>query len=160
MTRTPDSTDGDLRDGLLERLGGGADLSPARREALVDRIAADRSPAPARRRRGAWWLAAAAAAAAVVAAAVLWPAEPEPIPPTALFGDLLGPLPTLSAPASDPDEGDRPAVPTSDALAVVWGDLADPLAIVSRAVEAPRAILSDEPTGPAPAGGSDETKEN
>ena len=49
MSRAPDSVDTDLRDPVLARLGEGADPSPARRQALVDRIAA--APAPARLRR-------------------------------------------------------------------------------------------------------------
>jgi hypothetical protein len=161
MTRAHEPTDADLRDPLLERLGDGADPTPARREALVDRIASTAAPAPPRRRLGAWWIAIGAAAAAAIAAGVaLWPAQPEPIPPTALFSDLLGPLPNLAAPAPAPEEPEASALPGSDALAAVWRDLQDPLAIVAQAVEAPRALLDNEPSSPAPVGGSDVTEEN
>jgi len=161
MTRPNEPTDADLRDPVLERLGEGADLPPDRRQALVDRIA----PAPAaltqeRRRAGVWWVAAAAAAAAVLAGLALWPARPEPIPPTALVGDLLGPLPNLAAPAPAPADPDQRASPASDALAAVWEDVQDPLAIVAQAIEAPRALLFEEPSGPAQAGESDITREN
>ncbi|MEA3367762.1 MAG: hypothetical protein U9R68_06590 [Planctomycetota bacterium] len=162
MTRANESTDADLHDPLLERLGEGADLPLDRRRTLVDRIAA--APAaqqPARRRLGVWWVAAAAAAAAAVVAGVtLWPARPEPISPTALVGDLLGPLPNLAATTPAPPEPQQRASPTSDALTLVWEDLEDPLAIIAQAVEAPRALLFEEPSEPAPAGGPDVTKEN
>ncbi|MFO8012748.1 MAG: hypothetical protein R6X20_05510 [Phycisphaerae bacterium] len=161
MTRAHEPTDADLRDPLLERLGDGVDPTPARRQALVDRIAAAAGPAQPRRRLGAWWIAVGAAAAAAIAAGVLlWPAQPEPIPPTALFSDLLGPLPNLSAPAPAPEESGASALPGSDALAAVWQDLQDPLTIVAQAVEAPRTLLDEKPSGPAPAGASDATKEN
>lgn len=161
MTRPNEPTDADLRDPVLERLGEGADLPPDRRQALVDRIAG----APAvqtqeRRRAGVWWVAAAAAAAAVVAGLALWPVRPEPIPPTALVGDLLGPLPNLAAPAPAPAGPEQRASPASDALAAVWQDFQDPLAIVAQAVKAPRALIDDEPAGPVPAGGPEGTKEN
>jgi len=145
----------------LERLGEGADLPPGRRRTLVDRIApAAEGPPQGRRRLAAWWVVAAAAAIAVAAGVTLWAARPEPIPPTALVGDLLGPLPNLPASEPAPAEPQDGALPISDALAVVWEDLEDPLAIVSQAVEAPRALLGDPPAGPAPADEPDVTKEN
>jgi len=164
MTRASDAPNADLRDPLLERLGEGADLPLDRRQALVDRIAAAPAAQPTTRRRlGVWWVAAAAAAAAAVVAGVtLWHARPEPISPTALVGDLLGPLPNFAAPAPAPAEPQQRAAPTSDALTVLWEDLEDPLAIVAQAIEAPRALLFEEPSEPAPAGGPDVTgtKEN
>jgi len=151
MTRTNDPTNADLRDPLLERLGEGADLPLDRRRALVDRIAAAQASQPTTRRRlGVWWVAAAAAAAAAIVAGVtLWPARPEPISPTALVGDLLGPLPNLATTTPAPPEPQQRASPTSDALTLVWEDLEDPLAIIARAVEAPRALLFEEPSEPA-----------
>lgn len=161
MSRAHDPTDADLRDPVLERLGEGADPSPARRQALVGRITAGGVGArrPARRRLRGWWIGAAAAAA-VVAAVLLRPAEPEPIPPTALLGDLLGPLPTLSDAGPGPAEENDSASPATDALMVVWEDLKGPLSIVAQAANGRRALLDDEPIGPAPAGGSDVTKED
>jgi len=167
MSRPDELTDPNLRDPVLARLGEGADPSPARRQALVDRIAAGGAEArrPARRRRGVWWIgAAAAAAAAVVAAVLLRPAEPDPMPPTALFEALLGPLPTLTASEPVPPDADPPDSPATDALFVFWQDLKEPLSIVAQAASGPRAFLEDdrlenEPVRPAPAGES-ETKEN
>jgi len=167
MSRPDERADPDLRDPVLERLGEGADPSPARRQTLVDRIAAGdaEAPRPARRRRGVWWIGAAAAvAAAVVAAVLLRPAEPDPIPPTALFEGLLGPLPTLATSEPAPPDAARPDSPATDALFTVWQDLKEPLSIVAQAASGRRAFLEDdrlenEPVRPAPAGES-VTKEN
>jgi len=145
MTFTNEATDADLRDPVLERLGEGADPSPLRRQALVDRIAHVPAAEAPRRRVGVWWVAAALAAAAVVAGVVLWPGEPEPISPTALLGDLLGPLPTLAAPAPAPPGPEQSPSPMSDVLAAVWKDLGDPLAIVAQTIDLPRVLIDDEP---------------
>jgi len=160
MTRPYDPTESDLRDPMLERLGEGAEVPADRRRALVDAIAGAPTPLPRRRRRrGVWWIAAAAAAAAVVVGVALWPARPDPIPPTALLGDLLGPLPNLAPSEPAPAESEQRGLPTSGALDAVWQDLEGPLAIVVQAVEAPRAVFNEEPSAPAPAGGPDR-KEN
>jgi len=160
MTRPTDPTDADLRDPVLARLGEGADLPPERRRALLDRIApAGAAPRPTVRRLRLRWVGAAAAAALVAAVVGLWPTEPEPVSPTDLLGDLLGPLPRMADAQTPTREEQEPSL-LADALAAVWDDLEGPLTIASEAVTASRALFPEEPSEPAPAGGPDVTEEN
>ncbi len=161
MTRPTDPTDADLRDPVLARLGEGADLPPDRRRALLDRIApAPASPRATARRHPLRWVAAAAAVAALVAAiAGLWPGRPEPIAPTDIVGDLLGPLPRMAdAYVPAPQETEEAPSPVTGALATVWDDLKGPLAIASEAISVPRTLISEDPSDPAPAGGPNATE--
>ena len=163
MTRPNEPAEADLRDPLLARLGEGADLTPVHRQRLLERLA---PAAPARRSRPwalrlAW--GAAAAAAVLVAVVGLWPARVEPIPPTDLLGALFGPLPEMvGSPSSEPAAAEAEAAsPVTSALAVIWDDLEGPWSIAARAIEAPRALLDETVSPPAPAGEANPTrKEN
>ena len=159
----------------LRRLGGDAAVAPARRAALVERIA------PARKRQARplvrmlrWSWPVAAAAAVVVAVVLLWPAPARhaPVSVTEIFGDLLGPLAEAKAPeVSVPAPGATLETAVSDTavdllglndvFAAVWGDLEGPLTIALDAMEAPRAAAAVRPSAKAPGMKSDRTiKEN
>lgn len=123
---------------LRDRLGAGAELDAAHRAVLVAKItaAAGVKRRPMRLLRWSWL--PLAAAAAVTLAIVYWPVHREPIPPSDIFGDLIGPLATMtpvSAPAAKAEEES----PLTLALAALWGDFDGPLAIGRAAIEAPRA---------------------
>jgi hypothetical protein len=152
--------DADLR----ERLGDGATLDPARRAALVARLGAAAVPV-ARPWRQGWrwaWVPVAAAAALVLAAVLFWPAAPcNPISPTQVLGDLLGPFaepsffagetePAAPTPVetATPPAGDPLAL--GDVLGAFWGDLAGPVSVGLEALEAPRAAAAPA-TAPATA---------
>jgi hypothetical protein len=134
---------------MREHLGGGAALDASRREALLRRIGAAspagggaaRPPRPrARSRLAAWsWAALGAAAVVVVGLAVRHALRPEPIPPTAVLADLLGPLggPGPSRPAP-PVAGPPAGSPIEGALAAFWQDLEGPVSIGQAVFEGSR----------------------
>jgi len=137
-----------------DRLGAGAAMDPARREALVSRVLGAR-PAEGRQRGRVlrWaWLVPAAAAAALLLLAVLPGRGGPPIHPTDVFADLLGPLVVLmpaepAAPTPTPPE--EPSA--SDLVyAAIWGDLAAPLDITRTALKAPLAMAPATRVLPAP----------
>ena len=142
MNHKPEATDLDLGDPVLERLGRGADLTPARRTALLERLAPAASRAPRRRRWVIPVSLATAAAAVVVAALLLWPARRyDPIPPTAIFADLLGPVAEMETPATPAAPVQDESSPLNDMLASLWSDLEGPLAIAMDAFEAPKSLV-------------------
>jgi hypothetical protein len=132
----------------MHLLGAGATLDPQRRSALVEKIVA----APVQAARGGsrvprWsWAPIAAAAAIIMAVVFLWPAQPrEPILPTQILGDLLGPLASLSPasaePAPSPETADDSS-PLGSVFESFWGDLEGPVAVGLAAMEAPRAAAT------------------
>ncbi len=137
---------------MRERLGAAADLAPARRRALLERIAPASARPVKRRTLPVWvWLggAAAAAAAAVLVAVTLWPEkQPEPIAPTDLLGDLLGPL-AAGAPAAQespgPESPEEPSV--GDAFAFFGQDFNGLVGLGRSALEAAQGVAA-RPTGP------------
>ena len=131
---------------LGERLGAVARPKGLRRAAIVERIAGGsaRERRPVRRR--VWIAAATLAAAAVVAAIILWPARPEPVLPTDVFADMLGPF--AEAPAKEEAAVTAPAEQTSpleDALGLFWNDLEGPVGLARSALDVPRAATSQPP---------------
>lgn len=135
---------------LCDRLGAEADLAPARRAALVARIAPAPAVAPARRVRPVRWplSALAVAAAAVLAALVFWPPQVAPTLPTDVFGDLLGPLAEVTPQAPGAPAAEEDSSPLSLVLAAFWGDLEGPMAIGVGALEAPRTAAGIESAPP------------
>jgi len=132
----------------MHLLGAGATLERRRRSALVDRIVA--APVQAARGRSRvlrWsWAPLAAAAAIILAVVFLWPAQPrEPILPTQILGDLLGPLASLSPAPAEPAPSPQTAEDSSPLGSVFesfWGDLEGPVSIGLAAMEAPRAAAT------------------
>ena len=132
----------------MHLLGAGATLERQRRSALVDRIVA--APGQATRGRSRvlrWsWAPLAAAAAIILAVVFLWPAQPrEPILPTQILGDLLGPLASMSPASAEPTPVPQAAddsSPLGSVLTSFWGDLEGPVSIGLAAMEAPRAAAS------------------
>lgn len=163
MTSEDQRNDQDLKDPVLGRLGEGAELAPARRAALLERIAPAQAGASRRRARiiRLSWGALAAAAAILVAAVVLWPERREPISPTELFADLFGPLPQIAtAGATTTAPAQEESSPFGAVLSAFWGDLEGPLTIAVNAIEAPRALASVEPAGRMTPANPDSGKEN
>lgn len=142
MNHEPEATDLDLGDPVLERLGQGADLAPARRAALLERLAPAAARAPRRRR---WIIPVSlvtAAAAVVVVALLAWPARRyDPIPPTAIFADLLGPVADMETPTAPAAPVQDESSPLNDVLAALWSDLEGPVAIAMDAFEAPKSLI-------------------
>ncbi|MBM4017954.1 MAG: hypothetical protein FJ288_06430 [Planctomycetes bacterium] len=144
--RNPVALERALREGLRDVAAPDA----ARRAALVNGILRASSAAPpASGRRGRtvfWsWAAIAAAAAIILAAVLAWPQVPRnPISPTEVFGDFLGPLVMLVPPAPQEDAATAPPAPSAEVLTaddvfgVFWSDFEGPLAVALGAMEAPR----------------------
>ncbi|KPJ74040.1 MAG: hypothetical protein AMS14_05915 [Planctomycetes bacterium DG_20] len=151
MTAERQATDEDLREPLFDGLGDGAAMDPARRAALLERVVSARAAAMRRRPRILYLSGGvlAAAAAAVLAVLVLWPEDRVSIPPTEIFAYLLGPLTEMAAAGAitgaPPQEN---GLPTDAVVEAFWSDLEGPVAIGMDALEAPRALVSVEPTGP------------
>ena len=132
----------------MHLLGAGVTLEPQRRAALVDRIVA--APVQAARGRSRvlrWsWAPLAAAAAIVLAVVFLWPAQPrEPILPTQILGDLLGPLASIETASAEPAPSPQTAddsSPLGSVFGSFWGDLEGPVAVGLAAMEAPRAAAT------------------
>ncbi len=144
-----------IEQAMREHLGAGAELSPVRRRRLIARITgASAGPAKARPAvRWAWLGGLAAAAAAVLLTVVLWPErEPEPIAPTDILGDLLGPL-AAGAPPEEASPSPKAEAEASlgGALALFLGDFEGPLAIGRAALDAPKAVaVAAEPGADEP----------
>ena len=138
-----------LRDGL----GAVAPLDPARRAAMVARALA----APARQSRSLsrillWSAAPLAAAAAIVLAVFLaWPHAPRnPISPTEVFGDVLGPFAYFVPPVTASEATAKEPSTTDNVLATFWSDLEGPLTVAMGAMEAPRAAAGLAPAAQNP----------
>jgi hypothetical protein len=134
---------------LTEHLGAGAELNPARRARLLDAVLAeDASRRRPRLIRWAW--VPALAAAAVVAIVVLTrpPRRPEPIPPTAILADLLGPFADVTPAAEEtaPEE-----TPLEGALALLGGGLDAPVAIGRTVLETSETLTRPRPAPEAAA---------
>ncbi len=145
MTREIDPIERTLR----EKLGADVTPDPERRARLVERILTD-APVPAARPRRIfrWAWFGGGAAAVVLLAVALWP-EPtptrEPIPPTALFADLFGPL-AESVPAEEtapaPETPDEPTA--AGALAGLWQDVAAPASFGRLMLTAPGVVAAPD----------------
>jgi len=152
MNGEREQTAEDLREPMFDGLGEAAELDPARRAALLERIVPARAEAPRSRARirHLSWGALAAAAAVIVAVLILWPEHREPIPPTEIFAYLLGPLTEMTATGAS---AGAPALedgsPTDAVVSAFWSDLEGPLAIGMDALAAPRALASVESAGQA-----------
>jgi len=138
-----------LRDGL----GATPPLDAARRAAMVAHALA--APAQQSRGRGRflWWSwAPLAAAAAIVLVVILaWPQAPRnPISPTEVFGDFLGPLANFTLPIETPQTPEKEPSTTDNILATFWGDLETPLTVAMGALEAPRAAAGIAPAAQNP----------
>jgi hypothetical protein len=150
MTAEREATDDDLREPLFDGLGDGAAIDPARRAALLERIASARAAATRPRARILYLSggALAAAAAAVLAVIVLWPGQRVSIPPTEIFSYLLGPLTEMTAAGTVTGApAQETGSPTDAVVGAFWSDLEGPLAISRDALEAPRALVPVEPAG-------------
>jgi len=131
---------------LRGRLGAGAALEPAHRTALLDKITAAPRAAGRRRWLRRWSWVPVAAAAAVILAFLLVPETREPIPPTDIIADLLGPFAEAAPVEEPPAPKAEEELPLGQVLAAFWADFEGPLSVGRGALEAPRAAAAADRT--------------
>jgi hypothetical protein len=145
----------EAEEALREHLAAAPPLDAARRASIMTHVLAAASAKRARgRSRLLWWSWAPLAAAAAIVLAVLlaWPHAPRnPILPTEIFGDFLGPLADLMPPVAAPQPAAAQELSTTDdVLATFWSDFEGPLTVAQGAMEAPRVAAGLTPAAQNP----------
>jgi hypothetical protein len=136
-----------LETAMRAGLGAAAELDADHQGMLLDRIAPVAATSHIARRRWPWAAGVAAAAAAVVLGIVIFrPEQRQPISPTEVFGDLVGPLADFSPP---PPQVAAPAdtnpVPFRKVLAAFFSDLETPINVGLGALGTPQPAAGAKP---------------